>query len=154
MPANRLHLVRNLFLSAAILCSSGISARALSATRQAAVEKMCRAHRLDCNELRLAVESVTDSGKLPEKWITKKQAKKLGWSPGMKLGEIAPGKSIGGDRFGNLERRLPVEKGRVYYEADLNYRGGKRGANRMIYSSDRLIYVTVDHYKTFESIPQ
>lgn len=155
MPlANKLSFARNLFFLAAILCGTGISARALSATRQAAVEKVCRTHRLDCNELRQAVESVTETGRLPEKWITKKQAKKLGWSPGAKLGEIAPGKSIGGDRFGNRERRLPVEKGRIYFEADLNYRGGKRGAKRMIYSSDRRIYVTVDHYKTFESIPQ
>lgn len=152
--ANKLRFTRHLLFFAALLCGAGVSARALSATRQAAVEKICRAHRLDCNELRQAIESVTETGRLPEKWITKKQAKKLGWSPGVKLGEIAPGKSIGGDRFGNRERRLPVEKGRIYFEADLNYRGGKRGANRMIYSSDRLIYVTVDHYKTFESIPQ
>lgn len=143
-----------LFFAALLLTAGGLSARGLSATQQAAVEKICRAHRLDCNELKQAVESVAETGKLPEKWITKRQAKDLGWSPGVKLGKVAPGKSIGGDRFGNREKRLPAAPGRVYFEADLNYRGGKRGANRLIYSSDRMIYVTVDHYKTFESIPK
>lgn len=138
----------------AMVVGAGLSARGFSPAREAAIGKICRTHRLDCNELKQAVESVAQTGRLPEKWITKKQAQALGWSPGVKLGKIAPGKSIGGDRFGNRERRLPVEKGRAYFEADLNYRGGKRGASRLIYSSDRLIYVTVDHYQTFENIPQ
>lgn len=144
----------NILLLAAILSGAGLSAGGFSPAREAAIGKICRTHRLNCNELKQAVQSVAETGKLPEKWITKKQAQELGWSPGVKLGKIAPGKSIGGDRFGNRERRLPVEKGRTYFEADLGYRGGKRGASRLIYSSDRLIYVTVDHYKTFESIPQ
>jgi len=142
------------WLLLAVLLAGSVAARGLSAAREAAIAKICRTYRLDCSELKQAVEAVAETGKLPQKWITKKQAKELGWSPGMKLGKVAPGKSIGGDRFGNRERRLPVEKGRTYFEADLGYRGGKRGASRLIYSSDRLIYVTVDHYKTFENIPQ
>ena len=144
----------SVFLLAAVFSGDGLAARGFSPAREAAIGQICRAHRLDCNELKQAVQSVAETGRLPEKWITKKQAKELGWSPGVKLGKVAPGKSIGGDRFGNREKRLPAEKGRTYFEADLGYRGGKRGAQRLIYSSDRLIYVTVDHYKTFESIPQ
>ncbi len=154
LPGWSLRPARTLILLGSMLLGAGLIARGLSPARQAAVEKICKQRRLDCSELRQAVESVTETGRLPDKWITKKQAQELGWSPGVKLGKVAPGKSIGGDRFGNRERRLPVEKGRTYFEADLNYRGGKRGASRLIYSSDRLIFVTVDHYKTFESIPQ
>lgn len=144
----------NILLLAALLSGAGLSARGFSPAREAAIGKICRMHRLDCTELKQAVQSVAETGKLPDKWITKKQAHELGWSPGVKLGKVAPGKSIGGDRFGNREKRLPAEKGRQYFEADLGYRGGKRGAPRLIYSSDRMIYVTVDHYQTFESIPQ
>ena len=138
-------------LSGALLARPG---SALSVTRSAAIEKICRTHRLDCSELKEAVLGVMETGRLPAKWITKKQANELGWSPGVKLGKVAPGKSIGGDRFGNRERRLPVVRGRTYFEADLGYKGSKRNATRLIYSSDKLFYVTADHYKTFEAIPE
>jgi ribonuclease T1 len=113
----------------------------------------CREKKLDCSELTAAVEAIRSSGRLPEKFITKKAAKKLGWQPGTDLASVAPGKSIGGDRFGNFEKRLPVKKGRQWYEADLSFKRGKRGAKRLLFSSDRLIYVTTDHYKTFQEVP-
>lgn len=88
---------------------------------------------------------------LPSNFITKKEATELGWeSKEGNLGEVAPGKSIGGDKFGNREGALPKEKGRQYYECDINSDGGYRGAERIVYSNDGLIYYTADHYETFE----
>ena len=89
-------------------------------------------------------------GELPDNFITKKQAKKLGWSGGS-LEQFAPGKCIGGDYFGNYEGLLPEKKGREYHECDIDTLGrSKRGAKRIIYSNDGLIYYTDDHYKSFE----
>ncbi len=89
-------------------------------------------------------------GHLPENFITKKEAKKLGWSGGS-LEEYAPGKCIGGDYFGNYEGNLPEKKGREYHECDIDTLGAKkRGAKRIIYSNDGLIYYTEDHYESFE----
>ena len=86
--------------------------------------------------------------RLPDNFITKKEAKKLGWDRG-DLWEAAPGKSIGGDRFGNYEGLLPEKEGRQYYECDIDYTGGSRGAKRIVYSDDGLIYYTEDHYQSF-----
>jgi hypothetical protein len=104
--------------------------------------------------LTFAVESIRNSGRLPANFITKQEARKLGWQPGTNLAAVAPGKSIGGDRFGNYEKRLPARTGRMWYEADLGHKRGKRGAKRLLFSSDRLIYVTGDHYKTFMQVTQ
>lgn len=92
-------------------------------------------------------------GHLPDNFITKKEAKSLGWvSREGNLGEVAPGKSIGGDYFGNYEGNLPEKKGRDYYECDIDSDGGYRGAKRIIYSDDGLIFYTEDHYETFEQL--
>ena len=92
-------------------------------------------------------------GHLPDNFITKKEAKKLGWiSSEGNLDEVAPGKSIGGDYFGNYEGQLPEEKGRDYYECDIDFTGGRRGAKRIIYSNDGLVFYTEDHYTTFEQL--
>lgn len=91
--------------------------------------------------------------KLPDNFITKAEARKLGWNPQKgNLDEVAPGKSIGGDVFHNRERKLPDKKGRTWYEADIHYKGGPRGKYRILYSNDGFIYKTEDHYKTFEQI--
>lgn len=88
---------------------------------------------------------------LPDNFITKKEAKKLGWvSSEGNLDEVAPGKSIGGDHFGNYEGALPEKKGRDYFECDIDYDGGYRGEKRIIFSDDGLIYYTQDHYQTFD----
>lgn len=90
-------------------------------------------------------------GHLPSNYITKNEAKDLGWDSSKgNLWKVAPGKSIGGDTFGNREGLLPKEKGRKYYECDIDYQGGRRGALRIVYSNDGLIYYTEDHYNTFE----
>lgn len=88
-------------------------------------------------------------GRLPSNYITKKEAEKLGWSGGG-LDRYAPGKSIGGMRFGNYEGRLPEAPGREYYECDIDTRGkSSRGSKRIVYSNDGLIYYTEDHYESF-----
>ncbi len=86
---------------------------------------------------------------LPDNYITKQEARDLGWSGGS-VERYAPGCAIGGDRFGNREGLLPSEKGRTYYECDIDTIGEtSRGAKRIIFSSDGLIYYTEDHYESF-----
>ncbi|CAQ85783.1 MULTISPECIES: ribonuclease domain-containing protein [Photorhabdus] len=90
------------------------------------------------------------NNKLPDLYITKKQARDLGWNA--KLGnlcQILPGRAIGGDKFANREKKLPIKPKRQWFEADVNYRCGHRGSDRLLYSSDGLIYLTLDHYKSF-----
>lgn len=87
--------------------------------------------------------------RLPDNFMTKTEARKLGWSGGG-LEAYAPGMCIGGDRFGNYEGLLPEKKGRQYYEADIDTLGARsRGAKRLVFSSDGLIYYTEDHYESF-----
>ena len=96
-------------------------------------------------------EHIRRTGTLPENFITKKQARKLGYGGG-DLWRYARGKSIGGDRFGNFERRLPDKKGRIWRECDVDYAGGARGAKRLVFSNDGLIFYTADHYESFERV--
>ena len=73
----------------------------------------------------------------------------LGWSGGS-LESYARGCSIGGDTFGNREGLLPAKKGRVYTECDIDTAGkSSRGAKRIVFSNDGLIYYTDDHYESF-----
>lgn len=88
-------------------------------------------------------------GHLPDNFITKKQARELGWDGGS-VEVYAPGKCIGGDRFGNYEGLLPEKDGRSYTECDIDTLGkSSRGAKRIIFSNDGLIYYTDDHYASF-----
>ena len=90
-------------------------------------------------------------GELPDRFITKREAEDLGWDSSRNyVSDVAPGKAIGGDRFGNYEGLLPDAPGRTWYEADVLYTSGKRGAERIVFSSDGLIYYTPDHYASFE----
>lgn len=90
---------------------------------------------------------------LPPNYLTKNEAEELGWdnSEG-NLWEVTDGMLIGGDYFGNREGLLPKKSGRTYYEADINYDGGYRGAERIVYSNDGLIFYTDDHYESFEQL--
>ncbi len=89
-------------------------------------------------------------GHLPGNFITKKDAQALGW-PGGSLEPYAPGMCIGGSRFGNYEGLLPEADGRTYTECDIDTLGAdSRGAKRIVFSNDGLIYYTEDHYATFE----
>lgn len=95
---------------------------------------------------------INQFSKLPHNYITKGEAKKLGWQTKGTLDKVAPGKSIGGDKFGNYEGVLPKKNGRVYRECDIDYVKGNRNAKRIVYSNDGLIYYTGDHYKTFTKL--
>jgi len=87
--------------------------------------------------------------KLPRNFITKNKARQLGWQGGG-LDDYMYGACIGGSSFGNYEGKLPEKKGRRYYECDIDtLHKNKRGAKRIIYSNDGLIYYTEDHYETF-----
>lgn len=90
--------------------------------------------------------------KLPGNFITKQEARDMGWEGGS-LEAYAPGKCIGGDKFGNYEGLLPEAEGRSYRECDIDTLGAdSRGAKRIVYSNDGLIYYTEDHYASFTLI--
>jgi guanyl-specific ribonuclease Sa len=88
---------------------------------------------------------------LPSCYMTKKEARKQGWSGGA-LNQTISSRCIGGDVYSNYEETLPVIKGK-YYECDIDTLTKKtRGAERIIYDDDKKdidIYYTGDHYETF-----
>lgn len=89
-------------------------------------------------------------GRLPDNYITKAEAEKAGWSGGS-VEKYCPGKCIGGSRFGNYEGLLPDKDGREWTECDINtLSAASRGAERLVFSNDGLIYYTADHYSSFE----
>lgn len=91
--------------------------------------------------------------KLPGNFISKYDAENLGWDNCKgNLDKVAPGCSIGGNRFGNYEGLLPEAKGRKYTECDINYDGGYRNGERIVFSNDGLIFYTNDHYQTFTPV--
>jgi len=88
--------------------------------------------------------------KLPENYMTKKEARKQGWESGP-LHKVIPGKCIGGDVYSNFEGNLP--KNSSYHECDIDTLNAKsRGSKRLVWSDDFKIYYTKDHYETFELI--
>ena len=90
---------------------------------------------------------------LPENYILKESAIENGWNPKAgNLSDVLPGKVIGGDVYKNRDGKLPQAEGRVWYEADFDYISGYRNNSRILYSSDGLIFVTYDHYKTFYEV--
>lgn len=99
----------------------------------------------------VVVKYVKEHGELPDYYITKSEARREGWNPGKgNLCEVLPGKAIGGDIWTNRQKSLPTKSGRKYYEADLNYNCGNRNADRIVFSNDGLVFVTFDHYRSFE----
>lgn len=89
-------------------------------------------------------------GCLPSNFVTKDEAEDAGWSGGS-VERYIPGAAIGGDRFGNREGLLPDAPGRSWTECDINTDGASgRGAERIVFSNDGLIYYTSDHYESFE----
>lgn len=95
------------------------------------------------------ISYVKSNHKLPDYYITKSEAKNQGWiaSKG-NLCDVLPGKAIGGDKFSNREKQLP--KGEKYYEADVNYNCGNRGADRIVFTENGDVWLTKNHYKSFE----
>ncbi|WP_241676875.1 ribonuclease domain-containing protein [Chryseobacterium sediminis] len=100
-------------------------------------------------EEKTVISYVKQNHKLPDYYITKNEARKQGWNPSQgNLCDVLPGKAIGGDKFGNREGRLP--DGEKYFEADVNYHCGGRNADRIIYTQNGDVYLTKNHYKSFE----
>lgn len=90
--------------------------------------------------------------KLPENYMTKNEARKMGWEGGA-LNQVVPGKCIGGDVFSNLEGALPENA--TYHECDIDTINSKtRGSKRIVWSEDFKIYYTKDHYENFELIAE
>lgn len=88
---------------------------------------------------------------LPDNYVTKREAENAGWSGGDVERHTGEGTAIGGNRFGNYEGNLPEAEGRIYTECDIDTVGNSsRGAKRIVFSNDGLIYYTEDHYETFE----
>ncbi|WP_175621702.1 ribonuclease domain-containing protein [Chryseobacterium schmidteae] len=95
------------------------------------------------------INYVKQNHQLPDYYITKNEAKKLGWNPSQgNLCEVLPGKVIGGDYFGNREGKL--SKDEKYFEADVNYNCGNRNSDRIVFTKNGEVYLTKDHYKSFE----
>lgn len=95
------------------------------------------------------INYVKQNQKLPDYYLTKSEAKSQGWvaSEG-NLCDVLPGKAIGGDKFSNREKTLP--SGNQYYEADVNYECGRRNADRIVFTKNGEVWLTHDHYKSFE----
>ncbi|QDP86625.1 ribonuclease N [Chryseobacterium sp. SNU WT5] len=98
---------------------------------------------------RKVINYVKTNHKLPDYYLTKGEARKNGWvaSKG-NLCDVLPGKAIGGDHFSNREKTLP--KGNKYFEADVNYNCGNRNADRIVFTKDGEVWLTKNHYKSFE----
>lgn len=97
----------------------------------------------------VVIDYVKKNHRLPEYYITKNEAKSQGWIASQgNLCDVLPGRAIGGDKFTNREKQLP--KGEQYFEADVNYNCGRRNADRIVFTKNGDVYLTKNHYKTFE----
>ncbi|MBO5505624.1 MAG: ribonuclease [Clostridia bacterium] len=93
------------------------------------------------------------NGRLPDYYITKKEAEKIGYKSYLgNLSKVAPNKMIVKGVYENKNGHLPTAYNRVWYEADINYKSGYRGKERILFSNDGLIFVTYDHYVSFVEI--
>ncbi|GAB0156752.1 hypothetical protein CHRYSEOSP005_20190 [Chryseobacterium sp. Alg-005] len=100
-------------------------------------------------EEKKVISYVKQNHKLPVYYITKNEARKQGWNPSKgNLCDVLPGRAIGGDKFSNREGNLP--KGERYFEADVNYNCGNRNADRIVFTENGDVYLTKNHYKSFE----
>lgn len=140
----------------AVLCAGwgfGPAVKAVPTTKTASAATAAEVVRDGeyCSKGEVAAYIRRFGGALPKNYITKAQARALGWRGGP-LEPFAPGKSIGGDHFGNYERRLPAGS---YKECDIDTKGKPRGAKRLVFTvRGEHIYYTHDHYKTFEEIKE
>ncbi len=92
------------------------------------------------------------NGALPDYYIEYTEAIQKGWKPKKSLSNYIPGKMIGGRIYDNEDQHLPNADGRIWREADINYKTGRRNKQRVVWSNDGLIFVTYDHYETFYEI--
>ena len=100
-------------------------------------------------EENLVINYVKENHELPEYYLTKSEARKEGWVPSKgNLCDVLPGRAIGGDKFSNREKSLPA--GNQYFEADVNYNCGNRNADRIVFTKNGEVWLTKNHYKSFE----
>lgn len=92
-------------------------------------------------------------GHLPDNFITKKEARELGWvSKEGNLGKVAPGKSIGGDYFGNYEGLLPEKKEETTMNVILTVPEGtaaQRGSSTPTMDGFIIPRITTRHLRNF-----
>ena len=121
----------------------------------------CEIKIMDALEAGTATNNGTDGadwwllyyGILPYYYLSKAEAKKLGWKNWKgNLYLVAPGRMIGGGIYNNKESKLPKASGRIWYEADINYTFLYRGDERILFSNDGLIFITRNHYLSFIEI--
>ncbi len=95
------------------------------------------------------IDYVKANRKLPDYYMTKSEARKKGWVPSTgNLCDVLPGRAIGGDHFSNREKQLPNDE--QYFEADVNYNCGNRNADRIVFTKTGEVYLTKNHYKSFQ----
>lgn len=103
----------------------------------------------ELTEERKVIDYVKANHRLPDYYITKSEARNQGWHASAgNLCEVLPGRAIGGDKFSNREKTLP--KGNQYFEADVNYNCGKRNADRIVFTTNGDVWLTKNHYKSFD----
>lgn len=103
----------------------------------------------ELTEERKVIKYVKSQKQLPDYYVTKSEAKKQGWIASQgNLCDVLPGKAIGGDKFSNREKTLP--KGNQYFEADVNFNCGNRNADRIVFTKSGDVWLTKDHYRSFE----
>ena len=152
MPLNT--LLRMVLLLLALAGGVGASAHAEQPCEKVAGQVSRQLDgRIEATDLSEVLTHLARHRQLPPRYVTKQFARQQGWRPGADLWSIPSlhGKRMGGDRFGNRERQLPDGQWR---EADLGYYGGRRSAQRLVFSSDGMRFVTADHYRTFIQVPQ
>lgn len=137
-----------------VLCAALLSTSVSAATcRNVAADLNARLQpHVDTLELAEILTTLNATHGLPNKFVTKREAQHSGWQRGHSLWDAPAlhGKSIGGDKFSNFERQLPAG---LWREADLDYKGGHRGAKRLVFSAQGKRFVTVDHYQTYTEVP-
>ena len=95
------------------------------------------------------IDYVKANRQLPAYYVTKSEARKSGWVPSKgNLCDVLPGRAIGGDKFSNREKQLPHNE--QYFEADVNYNCGNRNADRIVFTKNGDVYLTKNHYKSFQ----
>lgn len=155
-------------LGAAFLLASGLAAFAAPSVcglpqtaaepEDGALADFARAEHLEYVAAFVAVvDALEATGRLPDCYLDKRRAEARGWHGGEDLWDFVPGGAIGGDRYQNRNGALPAEYDGRYREADLDYAGGHRGADRLLYVEDAsgrwLVWVTVDHYRRLVRVP-
>ena len=83
-------------------------------------------------------------GTLPCNYITREEARDFGWEEGEDLWLSAPGYSLGGDPYpdeaGLFSAQEYLSDLSPFLECDLNYQGGERGRERLIWNEFSLWY--------------